>query len=139
MKHVLEHAKITSLTRRLDFDKAHGAIRVRDDFVQIRVNPAANHLKDKQSCEFREVRLGIVVSKKFGNSVERNRFKRIVRFALREVIENVDFSGDIIVLPRNMAKNAKSTDIVNSLYGLFERAKRKFRMITSIDGQKDSN
>jgi len=121
MKQLLEHCQITSLTRRIDFDKAHGGIRVGDNLLQIRVNPKTT---DNNIGEIRNIRLGIVVSKKYGNAVKRNRFKRIVRIAFLEIAKNTDFNGDVVILPRD-AKNATSSEITESLFKLFGRIKSK--------------
>ena len=45
-------------------------------------------------------RLGISVGKKFGNSVQRSRFKRLVREVFRELRPEIDGSYDIIVAAR---------------------------------------
>ena len=119
MKQLLEHCRITSLTRRNDFDKAHGGIKVGDNLLQIRVNQ--NH--SESDNEMRNIRIGIVVSKKYGNAVIRNRFKRIVRVGMREIAKNTDFSGDVVVLPRN-AKDATDNDIINSLTKLFKQIEK---------------
>jgi ribonuclease P protein component len=48
-----------------------------------------------------ETRLGIVASKKLGNSVRRNRAKRLIREIFRQTDPPTDPSGlDIIVIPR---------------------------------------
>jgi len=124
MKQLLEHLTILSLTRRSDFNKAHGGIRVGDDFVQIRVNIAPELKEKEKSIEHRIVRLGIVVPKKYGNAVTRNKFKRIVRVAVRNVTQNNDFSGDIVILPRE-SKELTSAKLAESLESLFLRLKRK--------------
>ena len=124
MKQLLEHLTILSLTRRSDFNKAHGGIRVGDDFVQIRVNIAPELKEKEKSIENRLIRLGIVVPKKYGNAVLRNRFKRIVRVAVRNVVQKNDFSGDIVVLPRE-SKGITSAELTESLENIFLRLKRK--------------
>ena len=45
-------------------------------------------------------RLGITVGKKFGNSVQRNRFKRLVRESFRTVRDSLNGNFDVIVTAR---------------------------------------
>jgi len=49
-------------------------------------------------------RLGITVSKKYGNAVERNQFKRMVREAFRLSKKKIEMGVDINVHPRKHAK-----------------------------------
>lgn len=58
-----------------------------------------------------DTRLGITVSKKYGESHERNRFKRIVREAFRLVRGQLIQGYDLNVRPRSAAKNATMNDI----------------------------
>ena len=61
-------------------------------------------------------RLGIVIGKKLGNAVKRNRFKRIVREAFRVSDFETDCCFDMIVLPRKpLNTELSSSDIEKSL------------------------
>jgi ribonuclease P protein component len=97
----------TPLRNRADFSRVHTQGRRRyDTLVQLRVIPGENGL-----------RIGIIVSKKYGNAVARNRFKRIVRAAFRSIQEKLTGDWDIIVLPRDV-KEAKSTVLATSFLKL---------------------
>lgn len=64
------------------------------------------------------IRLGLIVSKKFGSAVERNRFKRIIRAAIRNLASEIIAPFDLLVLPRDTAHGAKMQDALSSLRGL---------------------
>ncbi len=57
-------------------------------------------------------RLGITVTKRYGNAVQRNRFKRIVRAAYHSVKPE---GLDLVIKPRNGAYTATSTTIAAEL------------------------
>lgn len=59
-------------------------------------------------------RLGISVSTRYGNSPERNRFKRLVREAFRRNLSHLPFF-DLNVLPRTSAKRANYDRIEREL------------------------
>jgi len=61
------------------------------------------------------IRLGITVSRHFGNAVCRNRFKRIIREAFRLTTPDVILGLDINVKPRQMAHQASMQDIQTEL------------------------
>ncbi len=56
-------------------------------------------------------RLGITVSKKIGNSPERNRIRRIIREGVRKNREILPLGHDIVIVARSRCLSCKSTDI----------------------------
>ena len=56
-------------------------------------------------------RLGITVTKKIGNSPQRNRIRRIIRAAARENCDILPKGYDIIVVARHKILSLKSVDI----------------------------
>lgn len=64
-------------------------------------------LKNKQGC----VRCGITASKKIGCAVERNRARRIIREAAREILPGISAGVDLIFVARSRTVRLKSTDM----------------------------
>lgn len=56
-------------------------------------------------------RMGITTSKKIGNAVERNRCRRIIRAAFREISPMVGGNFDFVFVARTRTIKMKSTDI----------------------------
>lgn len=67
-------------------------------------------------------RLGITVTKRFGQAVQRNRFKRIVREAFRLSCSHLIPTFDVVVRPRSQALRAKRDDIQRELLEFIESA-----------------
>jgi ribonuclease P protein component len=65
-------------------------------------------------------RLGITASGKYGSSVERNRFKRLIREAFRTLRHEWPLL-EIHIVPRQFAKSAKFCDIANDLTQLLKK------------------
>ena len=55
--------------------------------------------------------MGITTSKKTGNAVERNRSRRIIRAAFRELTPYVGGGFDFVFVARSRTKRMKSTEI----------------------------
>lgn len=56
-------------------------------------------------------RMGITTSKKIGNAVQRNRSRRIIRAAFRELSPEIKDGYDLVFVARSKTKYLKSTDI----------------------------
>lgn len=54
-------------------------------------------------------RIGITTSKKIGNAVERNRSRRVIRAAFRELRNEIEGGFDIVFVARGKTKHVKST------------------------------
>jgi ribonuclease P protein component len=63
-------------------------------------------------------RLGVTVTRRYGDSHERNRFKRIVREAFRLCYQDLPQGYDFNIKPRPLAKHAKTQDIISELVSL---------------------
>lgn len=66
-------------------------------------------------------KLGVTVSKKYGNAVERARFKRMVREAFRLSRHRLPEGMDLIVSARKAAKSANSRQIQHQIETLLVR------------------
>jgi len=66
-------------------------------------------------------RIGITVSKKVGNSVERNRIKRIIREYFRHNKENISGPRDINIIAKKGLTTLSSRLIIEKLDKLFTK------------------
>lgn len=69
-----------------------------------------------------QTRLGITASKKVGKSVKRNRMKRLIREAFRELRTELLPRYDIVVVSRKAACGLSAQQVEVSLKRLFHRA-----------------
>jgi len=63
----------------------------------------------KNRC--RALRVGITTSKKIGNAVQRNRARRVIREAFRQILPQVRTGYDIVFVARGRTPFVKSTEV----------------------------
>jgi ribonuclease P protein component len=67
-------------------------------------------------------KLGIIVNSKYGGSVARNRIKRKIREAFRSAAEKISGGMELVVIPKELAKKAKTPEILTDLSSILHRA-----------------
>ena len=66
-------------------------------------------------------RIGITISKKVGNAVERNRIKRIIREYFRHNKENISGPKDINIIARKGLTTLSNLEIIEKVDKLFSK------------------
>jgi ribonuclease P protein component len=103
------------IRKQADFDRVYGARLFAADNVLV-VNGAPNGLT--------HARLGLSVSKRVGNAVVRNRWKRLIREAFRLSREEIPAGVDLVVRPQKGAVGELEA-LRRSLIALAARVERK--------------
>jgi ribonuclease P protein component len=67
------------------------------------------------------VKLGIIVSHKYGGAVARNRIKRKIREAFRTAAEKIT-GVEFVIMPKEKAKKAKMPEIRTDLSSIIHKA-----------------
>lgn len=102
-----------TLKKQKEFESVYkNAKKYRDQRIRIYVLRAAN---------VKESKVAFVVSKKFGNAVERNRIKRLMREAWRKVAVLPGAGYIFILLPQQKTIEFKPEDIAISIRRLLEK------------------
>lgn len=70
----------------------------------------------------RVLRVGITTSKKIGNAVQRNRARRVIREAFRELSPQVRQGYDLVFVARGRTPFVKSTEVYGHMLGQLRAA-----------------
>ncbi len=105
-------------------------LRPRGEFERIRQNGRAwPHrffvlivLPCAERCE-KAPRVGVAAGKKLGSAVRRNRYKRQLREAIRQIYPNIQRGADIILIARAPMAEATVVQLVAALTEMLQRAK----------------
>lgn len=114
-KRPLGFSKELRIRKTAEFDRVYqGNVYAADQMLVIQAQP--NQLS---YC-----RLGVSVSRKFGNAVRRNRWKRLIREAFRLNQNRLDYPVDLVVRPRKGA-TPDFAAINRSLVRLYDQVCRR--------------
>ncbi len=75
-----------------------------------------------QACDEGQLHVGVTASRGLGTAVKRNRAKRLLREALREILPSLAPGRDILLVARPPILSCKSPEVREALLTLVRRA-----------------
>lgn len=72
--------------------------------------------------EVGQVRVGVAAGRTVGNAVKRNRAKRLLRAAARELLDSIQPNWDIVLIARPPLALSKQSEVREALVTLLRRA-----------------
>jgi len=75
-----------------------------------------------QSSELKHIRVGVAAGKTTGTAVHRNRAKRLLREAMRQLLPSLASGWDLILIARPALVTASLADTREALMNLLQRA-----------------
>jgi ribonuclease P protein component len=109
--------KALRLHYKSDFDRIYKAKTAASDWLFI-IFILPNNLQTS--------RLGLSISRKVGNAVVRNRWKRLIREVFRKNHQSFPMPLDLIVIPQRNAKITNEQKMKNSIRKLITKAIKRF-------------
>jgi len=70
----------------------------------------------------KETRLGIIINSKYGGSVERNRAKRVIKEAFREIVKMIKTPTEIIIMPKGPIRGIGKGEAKKDLMSMVEKS-----------------
>lgn len=67
-------------------------------------------------------KVGVVAGRRVGGAVVRNRAKRVMRAAIRPLLEKLGPNYDLLLVARPAMRDAKSTQVAEALERLLQKA-----------------
>ena len=114
---------LASLKRRADFLRVRGGARCATAAFVLEAKP-----REPQSKAVNQARFGFTVTKRLGKAVERNRIKRRLRAAARDVhMHHVRAEFDYVVIARSSALDTAYSILVDDLTKALDRVHRASR------------
>ena len=72
-------------------------------------------------------RIGITTGKKIGCAVARNRARRVITAAWRQLLPDISGGYDIVFVARGKTPHVKSTDVLEKMYSMLESVGVQFK------------
>lgn len=103
----------------------------------VRAHAAPFSLQARDRSDQAALRLGLTVTKKVGNAVERNRIRRRLRAAARAVLPQAGQKGfDYVVVARRTALTAEFSDLTGGLEKTLKQVHKTRRPQSPGDGER---